>query len=421
MRSHISSSYFLFAKGFDLGKALTLYFINNKIEPIFCKTNVFSVIKRLIYYALYNDIVLNHEGNTFGRNLFIYDLTFPANRPDDLQMFENVADCCDDRQIWTFDIKGKASHHSLTHIVSYLFFMISAIYNVLSYKKTFIGSKKILLINLAKCYNTISEIKKLPINIASSTVFYDLGMMSNLTQQYYNIRKIPTITMQHGVALRFRNPNNLDFAAPEFESMVSLHYLVWNKFTYKQAISYGISPKNLHICGIARCLGNKPIIKENNIGIFGVVLDGRNTVANNNKMLYIANDIAIHTGLKYIIRLHPEDKSLRYSEDLKKGFCIGFSQRTSILDYIDTVDFSLVCNSTAIMEFSYFCHLFYRVLPVEISLDKYLDTNLPSICSYDDYRKLDSNNLMKIYREEFSDINDIKEQYKKVFKEIGSK
>lgn len=245
-------------------------------------------------------------------------------------------------------------------------------------------------------------------------VFFDPPLWDNVVVQYFKLCKIPTATTQHGVMLKYRNDFKLDFCAPEFSSFVSDYFLIWNTFTKKQAIMAGIPNEKLIVCGISRCLFKKTLNNNINNNRFGVILDGKFTKENNWKMVLLAEDLAQLLKSSFVLRIHPSDDQSDYSEYIKSSYCLGFSNETDIEEYVSSVDFSIVCNSTALFEFVFYRHRFLRVKPIDGDLDKYTDSKIINIDSASMGLKI-LNNYQFERLIEFSNIDEIALSYKKFF------
>ncbi|MGQ1946427.1 hypothetical protein ACT3CD_04910 [Geofilum sp. OHC36d9] len=229
-------------------------------------------------------------------------------------------------------------------------------------------------------------------NYKAVVVMYDASYLDNFIIQTFKHRGVKTCTLQHGVVVAGKsNSMNIDFSGLELNNSISDYLLVWNEATKIEALKAGIDAKRIRVLGIPKCIGYEDYslnLTENKNTVFGIILDGRFTADNNHRMILIANEFCKISGYHYILRFHPAFKGNEYNEYIDFNFCDGnFDKSLPITEYIESVDFSLISNSTMLYELCYFKHRVYRYLK-NIEEDKFLNIPMKSFNSLSGFLNL---------------------------------
>jgi hypothetical protein len=252
-----------------------------------------------------------------------------------------------------------------------------------------------------------------------AVVFYDAHPFGNLVVQKYKRLGIKTATLSHGIVLAKRDENVLDYSGIELRGSISDFFLIWNKLSYDEAIKQGISTEKLRIVGISKCMDAPIIEKKNQNRIFGILLDNQSGDEFNKELIKIANTLAELLEYKFTIRFHPSFKGFEYDDIIDFKSYLGKNLDVSLYNYAQKIEFSILANSTALIELVYMKHVSYR----------YSTNDL-----YDKYKELPYNafegvyDLLRIIKEERDEsqmlferlctIEDIKSSYKNFFKDF---
>jgi hypothetical protein len=334
-----------------------------------------SSVFRHIFFGNYQ--LNTHLNNKFkSKVLFFYDEQYNYKRTDYRELFDSVVNCMDERKDVIIYKRVSFNFSVLTTLnllilVPIWFFKFKFFWKNFKIVSFFI----IRLIELYRFQRQIS-INSLK-NYRIVTVFFDLSYNCNLLVQNAKKKKVKTATLQHGIMLSERDMSILDFSAPEFRGGISDYFLLWNQFTFTEAIKSGIAKDRLKILGISRCINMiKAKNPENNV--FGVVMDGIHTDNCNLFMINASNLLSESFGYKYYLKIHPNEEKSNYNKFISKEHCLGvFDQSKSFYDYICSVEFSIVGNSTALFEMAYCSHKFFRFTSNSL-FDKYKDIDIPS-------------------------------------------
>lgn len=375
---------------------------------------IISTVRELLFHKyLYHK---NSKGK--GNHLF---LLLPDNVRNDI--FDMMNDLYQTTNNSTFVYFTKKTSISINALL-----LLPTIIDWLSALKSkgFMAYEKVLIIfHLIKIYKFQKNIQKDDISLYNDlTVYYDAHIYNNYFVQHFKRLKIKTITLQHGIMLSKIKEleNNIDYAGVEFKGFISDYFLIWNKFTYEQAVQAGINSKQLKILGVIKCIGFQS--KEKSIGTnrkFGLILDGINTDFNNIKMIQLANQIATYLNYKYIIRFHPSYSKHEFDNEINTNVAEICDSHISLLDYADLIDFAIISNSTALIELAYIKCPIYRYSSQDIT-DKYRNLNYPSMNSLNEFIEEYNKNVMIktkiLFNELCGNINDIQHSYKSFYEEL---
>lgn len=184
------------------------------------------------------------------------------------------------------------------------------------------------------------------INISGIIVYCDAHITDNLIVQHYKAKRVATATLQHAYIAAIDNDSVEYLPATATEGFVSDFFLLQGEEAKVEAIKSGIEPKKLFIAGglegeIPQC----PLKLRS--GIFGVSLCVKEMQRHNEELMDIANKIAEHYNLKYIIRLHPSITEVDIFDFIDKKYFVEIEDKTeTINEYVRKVDFSITGKST---------------------------------------------------------------------------
>lgn len=239
---------------------------------------------------------------------------------------------------------------------------------------------------------------------------YDALDTDNIVTQIFKNQGKITVTAQHGMMYSSRG---VPFSGIYFYNSISDYFLAWNNMTKTEAIKDGLEERKIKVCGIARCI-DAPKSRAVYNKTIGIVLDGYDYL--NVEMIAIANLFCKKTGYKYYLRYHPFYKGSEYDSLVSKSYYLGNS-RGSLIDYSNRVEFSIVANSTVLLELLYMKHrtyvfskdtaveIYYKYVPVFHNI-----LELDCLISSSSYEK-------EVY-DELVTVEDIRKQYSQFFKEI---
>lgn len=223
--------------------------------------------------------------------------------------------------------------------------------------------------------------------------YYDAETYQNFIMQYANKHGCNTATLQHGIMLapRMGLLDNSDFDGHEFRDSVSKYFLIWNNFTKEEALKYGIPEKKLKVLGVAKCIGFEQIIPSFASPYIGIFLDGELEKQNNEPLITIVQEWARFQNKKCVFRYHPHFRGDEYDELMDSTVSRTCDKSLSLYDFIESVSFCVVANSTVLFELEYFCVPFLRYSSND-ELDKYKDypsLNFSSVKSFNEsYNKM---------------------------------
>jgi len=169
-------------------------------------------------------------------------------------------------------------------------------------------------------------------NYKKLIVFADMQPIDNMLVQIAKKKNIPTVTMQHGLYVDYKNYSTVN--ATNYSSAVADIFLAWGNDTAELINKYH---PNIITKVVGKPFEFKKIQKKENY--FTVVFDQNIFHKNNKEILEIAYMISKDFGLNINLRLHPnnkvdwyriDEKVILFNQELKNShFVIGHT--TSIL------------------------------------------------------------------------------------------
>lgn len=194
--------------------------------------------------------------------------------------------------------------------------------------------------------------------------YYDLQPDDNCLIQYFKSNGITTMTLQHGIFAEKTNKQNVSDTAIEYSKSICDYYLAWNEYSRDEAVKVGVNPNKIQVLGIPKyaCMKqiNSQYYSDNNI--FGVVLNNNDFELHNQMLVKMASELSEKTKMKYILRYHPTMKGDEYNH-LTNDFYIGNSDKnTSITEYAQTIEFTLISSSSVFVDLLFIKHPVYRLV-----------------------------------------------------------
>ncbi|EHZ2591252.1 hypothetical protein K5N19_001961 [Vibrio parahaemolyticus] len=175
----------------------------------------------------------------------------------------------------------------------------------------------------------------------------------NLFAQISNYHEIETYTCQHGLYSYFGD----EFTANRtlYESLVSKNLLSWGKATELELNQY--TQRSFDYIPVGNQTFNLNEIKKlkrscrKETNIFGVILNGEAQKKNNAILIKIAEEISQSLGIKYLVRMHPNNRLEDYKSVLGKN-CYAIDYFCNE-EYFLMTSFS-IANSTGLTALCYF-------------------------------------------------------------------
>ncbi len=215
-----------------------------------------------------------------------------------------------------------------------------------------------LLPCLQSCYTVYSLPNEIVNNkVPLLCVFSQMTPDENFLIQIHKKLGSKTATLQHGVFFYDKLSDNLFNGVELLNSCVD-YFLIWNEFTYDQAVDAGIDHEKLYILGMPQFINFKTIKRCSSDKIFGIVLNGYTDDFHiqNLKMLEIANLFSKKFGWKYTLRYHPNMSKNYYAGCLNDCFIDLDMSSISLDEYSNKVSFSIVSASSVFFELIYLNH-----------------------------------------------------------------
>lgn len=280
---------------------------------------------------------------------------------------------------------------------------------------------------LVKIYRTYYDLKGSilePSNIERYNLyvtFYDSMPKEAFLVQYMHLNGLKTATLQHGAFTAKRN-NQIVNSGVELRTINSDYFLCWNRFTVDEALKEGVELEKCVVVGIIGFSNNDTRVKCNEVSnnTFGVVI-GHPTFEKENKILIeSANLLARKTGKCFYLKLHPKYSDTYFEPYVDNSYYMGIVKKgIPMLDYANSVEFSLVGASTVFVELVYLRHRVLRYSSGEI-VDKWRDIRVGSyfqkpenvVYAYEGINNMESEKQLFDY---LCTVEDVKNEYRCFF------
>lgn len=253
--------------------------------------------------------------------------------------------------------------------------------------------------------------------------YCDAWNKSNILTILANLLDICTVTLQHGLFLApVNNPKNFMECGAQFKVSSSKYFLTWSQMLKDRALKSGLLDSTVFILGNPKLIETKSDYNNKSKltkGVFGVVLGHKNSDKENRRLLHIANQIAKKKGYKIYLRYHPTMVKKIYDQYIESKYLLQNSNyNIGLNDYIEQVDFSIVGNSTVMLELLGYNHITFHLISDNI-LDYYPELNKYSFFDLDSFEKAyDDFSINKQFIEYVNGPSNVKELYANFFKNI---
>lgn len=204
--------------------------------------------------------------------------------------------------------------------------------------------------------------------------FYDSMPKDAFFVQLMRLYGVKTATLQHGAFTARRNKQLVN-SGVELRTLNSDYFLCWNKFTVEEAEKEKFDTRKCIITGIIGfAKEEKRVLCERVTNkTFGVVIGHPTFEEENRILIQSANELALNTGMGFYLKLHPNYSETYFDKLVDKKYCKGIIKKgISMLEYANSVEFSIVGASTVFVELVYLGHPVLRYSSGEI-VDKWRD------------------------------------------------
>lgn len=256
--------------------------------------------------------------------------------------------------------------------------------------------------------------------------FYDSMPKDAFFVQLMRLNGVKTATLQHGAFTAQRN-NQLVNSGVELRTLNSDYFLCWNRFTVDEAIKEGFDKRRCIISGILGFAKNDKRILCDSVtnNTFGVVI-GHPTFEEENKILIeSANKLASKTGMSFYLKLHPNYSETYFDDVVDKKYYRGIIKKgIPMLDYANTVEFSIVGASTVFVELVYLGHPVLRYSSGEI-VDKWRDIKVGYCFDSPDgvtvvYEKMKNATEEKELFDYLCSVENVRDSYKDILNQLSA-
>lgn len=307
------------------------------------------------------------------------------------------------------------------HIISgfaVLFKLMPAWWMVLRRCKMSLSQKMFALKELVRLWHFHQNIKDMIQQVKDTKLlitYYDSLPEECFVVTLFKGMDVPTVTLQHGQFSAWRE-NIPENSGIEFRTSASDYFLCWNRFTMDEAKKEGVEPQKLVLAGIIGFLNSENLkckIPGNNT--FGVVIGHPMFEEENRKLIESANILANKCNLKYWLKLHPNYDGNHFDDIVDQNCCLGNMKKgIPMIDYANSVDFSIVGSSSVFVELVYLEHPTLRYSSNDIK-DKFRDVHIGKVFSspneiVDVFTSEDNNSTASLF-DYLCSIKDVKKGY----------
>lgn len=295
--------------------------------------------------------------------------------------------------------KKKRTFAGLLNMVSDLFSVL--IWGVQIDREFTIQERLELIFELLKLKHFIKVFNADAINNKSLVVvYYDLCPSENYIVQLCKKKGVKTATMQHG-SMRAKGDKiiSIDNSGVQLKKSISDYYLAWNQYTKREAQKEGRKGESIVVCGVPKYVNRNERINSCASAVFGVVLSGKYSKKENLQLIEIANKVALKLNYRFYLRYHPTFKGNEYNSFVDMNYYIGNLNGITMEEYARKVEFTVLSNSSVLVELVHFHARVYRMKFSEE--DMYYSLNK---CTFSDDNGLialiqSNNNLDDLYNE----------------------
>lgn len=343
----------------------------------------YAFFKEMIFRMTLKKVVIKHVAGTKNNAVCIFkncDI-----REDCLTIYKNIYQSTK-RVGWMLEYKTITVFNPVRSL-----YILGCLLSHLSLFRNLHGSLKWSFIcSFIITLDFSSEIKSYDFsNTNLGVVLYDLASLDCLFVHYLKMKGITTATLQHGMTCE-QNVASLMYGYADY-------FLVMNQLTRDEAIQAGIPEEKIKIMGNPKYayqdhMGTRKTTKKNT---FGVILPGGNSDEIQKickELIKYSNLISDKLNIPFYIKYHPSTRELIYDDFPNKKYFLGhLPLNSSVLEYADLVDFTLIAISTVFVELLYLGHPVYRMC-VETNADPYKKITKNSFHNMDELIELIQNN-----------------------------
>lgn len=184
----------------------------------------------------------------------------------------------------------------------------------------------------------------------SIITFCDAHTIENLCTQVAQKQGLITGTLQHG-QYTILSVGKINPDAELYNNFISDYLLSWGIATKSEFVKFGIEESRILCVGAIKPFSYySRDFKYADKDVFGVILSGNKYYDINMQMIKIANDISVSTGMKYVIRLHPQNNPKELQQLCNLSNANWISGDISGNEFANLVDFSIIYMSGTIVE-----------------------------------------------------------------------
>lgn len=238
---------------------------------------------------------------------------------------------------------------------------------ILKLKGTY-SDKLVFLYTMLWCDELFPKLSKKMDNSLNLVVSWsDTHYVPSIVCAYCQLKGIKTATLLHGPFLAYRGNEDFISNGSVYSCSLSDYFLTWNSFTADEALRSGLEQSKIKILGNPYFVGKSYIQSEQRKhNLFGVALGSAAGGLGfmNSMVIQIANEFSEKYQLHYVIRFHPGQFGLQ--EELTNEYYVKDLQfsKMSILDYVNSVDFTLNISGGLYPQLLFYKHRVYRLQDV---------------------------------------------------------
>ena len=307
-------------------------------------------------------------------------------RKDHQKTFLNFSKCFEDADVIYADFMPKR-YHPFRLLMRFFYMLVWLTQMLFNKIPIFEACNSLPYIQLV--YELQKQMNKILVKDYRFVVtYYDAAPDENYFTQVSKQKSITTMTLQHGIFARKNEINSITDTAFELSCSISDYYLAWNQYTKDEAIKVGLPSEKIIVLGAPKYINTKEPEKackaENST--FGVILNNSAFDRHNRCLIDMANDIYDKTGFHYLLRYHPQMNGGEYKELYGRGFLKEDDNSHSILDYANSVSFTIISSSSVFVDLLLLKHPTYRLKVTEE--DTYSTVNFNSFSTVDELIKI---------------------------------
>lgn len=328
---------------------------------------IVSTIKRCFYIEKYN---VHYEMVKNSKVLFMIG---DASRLSSEVNFKKVVNVCN-LEHDTIIVCGKKKTISLKSFFANFFYyyprwIFPLVEHGMSFKEANHAFMTLLTIHDFMPY--LQDIMSKKYNLL--VTYYDSNPIEGYVTCLFNNKNVPTATLQHGQFTSWRE-DSVENSGIEFLSSNSKYHLCWNKYAQEEAIKSGFDREHAPILGIISNIGKGQVqCKKIHNDVFGVVLCHPSWENENIELIRAANILAKSEHKKYYLKLHPNYVDDYFDYLVDKEYCLGcITKGIDVLEYANSVEFSIIGSTSMYVELIYFKHPVIRYSS-GLPSDKYRD------------------------------------------------